>query len=114
VEDVLVSGRNIQEVKEVVHRWMEAQEIRTVEEADDFVRGRMGPPSGAGLTAPKFFEVSFKPKGNTVLVHMEGWISTYGEAEQGFSKGAFFGGIPRRKGWSAMEKLWNGLKSLSK
>jgi hypothetical protein len=114
VEEVLVLGRNIQEVKDVVHRWMEAQEIKTVEETNDFVKGRMGLPGGIGLTAPKFFEVSFKPKENAVLVHTEGWISTYGAAEVGFSKGAFFGGIPRRKGWKAMEQLWNGLKSLSK
>jgi hypothetical protein len=114
VEEVLVSGRNIQEVREEVLRWMEEEGIKKVEERDDFIRGRMGIPGGLGLTAPKYFEVSFKPNQNGIMVHTEGWIGVYGVSEKSFSKGAFFGGIPRRKGWKVIEQLWNRLKSMSK
>ena len=46
VEEVLVSGRNIQEVREEVLRWMEEEGIKKVEERDDFIKGRMGIPGG--------------------------------------------------------------------
>ena len=114
VEEVLVSGRNLQEVKAEVLRWMDEWGISKVEERDDFIRGRMGIPGGLGLTAPKYFEVSFRPNENGVLAHTEGWIGVYGVSELSFSKSAFLGGIPRRKGWKTIEQLCNRLKSMSK
>ncbi len=113
IEDVLVTGRNFQEVKAEVLRWMEESGIKKVEERDDFIRGRMGVPGGLGLTAPKYFEVTYRPQGNGVLVHTEGWIGVYGMSESSFSKRAFLGGIPRRKGWKTIEQLWNRLKAMS-
>jgi hypothetical protein len=113
VEDVLVTGRNLQEVKAEVLRWLDEWGISKVEERDDFIRGRMGIPGGLGLTAPKYFEVSLRPQENGVLVHTEGWIGVYGMSESSFSKSAFLGGIPRRKGWKTIEDLWNRLKSMS-
>jgi hypothetical protein len=112
VEDVLVPGRTLQEVKTEVLRWIEEWGISKVEERDDFIRGRMGMP--AGLTAPKYFEVSLRPHENGVLVHTEGWIGVFGKSESSFSKSALLGGIPRRKGWKTMEQLWIRLKAMSK
>jgi hypothetical protein len=114
VEDVLVSGRTIEEVREEVNRWIEEWGITKAETRDDFIRGRMGIPGGLGLTAPKYFEVSLRPNEKGVLVHTEGWIGVFGVSEQSFSKGALFGGIPRRKGWKTIEQLWSRLKSMSK
>jgi hypothetical protein len=114
IEEVLVTGRNLQEVKAEVLRWMDKWGISKVEEHDDFIRGRMGIPGGLGLTAPKYFEVSYRPQENGVLVHTEGWIGVYGMSESSFSKSALLGGIPRRKGWKTIEQLWNRLKSMSK
>jgi len=114
VEDVLVSGRILQEVKAEVLRWIEEWGISKEEERDDFIRGRMGIPGGLGLTAPKYFEVSLRPHENGVLVHTEGWIGVYGVSESSFSKSAFLGGIPRRKGWKTIEQLWTRLKAMSK
>jgi hypothetical protein len=114
IEEVLVSGRTIQEVKEEVNHWIEEWGIKKTEERDDFVRGRMGTPGGLGLTAPKYFEVSWKENEKGVLVHTEGWIGVYGVKESSFSKRALFGGIPRRKGWKTIEQLWNRLKALSR
>src|SRR3972149_3608192 len=114
VEDVLVSGRTVQEVKDEVNRWLEEWGITKVEEREDFVRGRMGVPGGLGLTAPKYFEVSYRPDPRGVLVHTEGWIGVYGVSESSFSKNAFLGGIPRRKGWKTIEQLWNRLRGMSK
>jgi hypothetical protein len=113
IEEVLVTGRNLQEVKAEVLLWMKEWGISKVEERDDFVRGRMGIPGGLGLTAPKYFEVTYRPQENGVLVHTEGWIGVYGVSESSFSKTAFFGGIPRRKGWKTIEQLWNRLKAFS-
>jgi hypothetical protein len=114
VQEVLVSGRTIQEVREEVYRWLEEWGINKEKEQDDFIRGRMGIPGGLGLTAPKYFEVSFKPTEKGVLVHTEGWIGVYGVSESSFSKSAFLGGIPRRKGWKTIEQLWTRLRSMSK
>jgi hypothetical protein len=113
VEDVLVIGRIFPEVKAEVIRWMNEWGISKVEERVDFIRGRMGIPGGLGLTAPKYFEVTCKPQENGVLVHTEGWIGVYGVSESSFSKSAFLGGIPRRKGWKTIEQLWTRLKAMS-
>jgi hypothetical protein len=114
IEEVLVTGRTLQEVKTELLRWMDEWGIKKVEERDNFIRGRMGIPGGLGLTAPKYFEVSYRPQDNSVLVHTEGWIGVYGMSESSFSKSALFGGIPRRKGWKTIEQLWSRLKSMSK
>jgi hypothetical protein len=113
IDEVLVIGRTLQEVKAEVLRWIEEWGISKVEERDDFVRGRMGIPGGLGLTAPKYFEVTYKPQENSILVHTEGWIGVYGVSESSFSKTAFLGGIPRRKGWKTIEQLWNRLRAMS-
>jgi DNA-binding transcriptional ArsR family regulator len=115
VEDIFVSGRNLQEVREEVLRWIREERINVEVEREGFVRGRLGIPSGLGLTAPKYFEVSFKPDQNGVRVHTEGWISLFDVSERSFSKTALIsGGIPRRKGWKVMEHLWNRLNVMSK
>jgi DNA-binding transcriptional ArsR family regulator len=115
IEDILVSGRNLQEVNEEVQRWTKDEGINVEVERDGFIRGRLGIPSGLGLTAPKYFEVSFKPDQNGVMVHTEGWISLFDVSERSFSKSALIsGGIPRRKGWKVMERLWIRLRTMSK
>jgi hypothetical protein len=112
LEEIMVQGRSIQEVRGEVHLWMEAQGIKPMEDREDFIKGRLGIPGNLGLTAPKYFEIRLNPKENGVLVHTEGWIGLWG-GEQGFSKGAFLGGIPRREGWKVIENLWNRLKAIS-
>ena len=114
IEEVLVTGRDMKELSDEVSVWMSEEGITVLEKRDDFFKGRLGIPGGLGLTAPKFFEVTIKPDGKDVWVHTEGWIGVYGVGESSFSKGAFLGGIPRRKGWKVMEKLWNKLKAMSK
>ncbi len=114
IEEVLVTGRDMKELRDEVTVWMSEEGITVLEKRDDFFKGRLGIPGGLGLTAPKFFEMTLKPVEKGVLVHTEGWIGVYGVSESSFSKGAFLGGIPRRKGWKVMEKLWNKLKAISK
>jgi DNA-binding HxlR family transcriptional regulator len=115
IKDVFVSGRNLQEVNEEVMRWIKEEGISIELERDGFIRGRLGIPSGLGLTAPKYFEVSFKPDQNGVIVHTEGWISLFDVSERSFSKSALLsGGIPRRKGWKVIERLWKQLRTMSK
>ena len=114
VRDVFVSGRDIREVREEVMRWIKEEKIIVEAEQDSFVRGRLGIPSGLGLTAPKYFEVSLKPDQNGVRVHTEGWVSLYDVSERSFSKTALTaGGIPRKKGWTVIERLWNRLETMS-
>jgi len=115
IEDIHVSGRDMKEVREEVMRWIKDEGITVEMDSEDVVRGRLGIPSGLGLTAPKYFEVSLKPDQNGVIVHTEGWISVYDVSERSFSKSAITsGGIPRRKGWKVMEHLWERLRTMSK
>lgn len=115
VEDILVSGRTPQEVNEQVQRWIEQEGITIEAQREGFFRGRLGIPSGLGLTAPKYFEVSFTLEANGVKVHTEGWMSVYDVREQSFTKNALaMGSIPRRKGWSVIERLWTQLREMSR
>ncbi len=115
VENVFVSGRKLGEVKAEVQHWVKDESISVEVERDDFVRGRLGIPSGLGLTAPKYFEVTLKPEQAGVMVHTEGWISLYDVSERSFSKSALVvGGIPRKKGWNVIEQLWKRLRQMSK
>lgn len=112
IQDITLSGKTIQEVKEEVSRWIADQRIEVEAEREDFIRGRLGIPSGLGLTAPKYFEVVVKPAENGVLVHTEGWISLYDVSERSFSNRIFISGnIPRRKGWKVMSNLWQRLRN---
>ncbi len=115
IKDIFVFGRTLQEVSAQIRDWI-AQEGITVEaQHEDFFRGRLGIPSGLGLTAPKYFEVSCTPEENGVKVHSEGWISVYDVSEQSFSSNPWvMGSIPRRKGWKVMEHLWTMLEETSK
>ncbi len=115
VKDVFVNGRSLPEVKEELHRWVEAEKITVEVERDDFIKGRLGIPSGLGLTAPKYFEVTLKPEQNGVAVHTEGWISVFDISEKSFTNKIFAtGNIPRRKGWKVINHLWTRLKAISK
>lgn len=115
VEDIFVSGRNMQEVNEEVQRWIKEEGIIVEVEREGFFRGRLGIPSGLGLTAPKYFEVSFKPEQNGVSVHTAGWISMFDVSERCFTNNALaVGSIPRRKGWKVIAHLWNLLRAMSK
>jgi hypothetical protein len=115
IQDVFVSERQVQEVKEEVQRWVTAEGISVEVDREGFMRGRLGIPSGLGLTAPKYFEVTLKLDQNGVMVHTEGWISLFDVSERSFSKSALIsGGIPRRKGWKVIEHLWERMRAMSK
>jgi hypothetical protein len=104
-----------QEAKEEIQNWIRDEGISIEAEREGFIRGRLGIPSGLGLTAPKYFEVSFKSGQNGVMVRTEGWTSLYDVSERSFSNKVFVSGnIPRRKGWRVIEHLWQRLKAISK
>lgn len=110
VEDLFVSGRSTQEVKDEVLRWFKKNKVDVVETHEDLVKGRWG--TGI-VTASKYFEISFKPIRSGVAVHAEGWISIFGITEHSFSPAALMGWIPRREGWCANEKLLTAIKAMS-
>jgi hypothetical protein len=115
IQDVFVSGRQIEEVKKEIQNWIREEGIAIEAEREGFIRGRLGIPSGLGLTAPKYFEVSFKSDQNGVMVHTEGWISVYDISEKSFSNDTFvFGNIPRKKGWKVISRLWQKLRAISR
>jgi DNA-binding transcriptional ArsR family regulator len=115
IEDIFVSGRSLEEVREEITGWIKDEGITIEMDTEEFVRGRLGIPSGLGLTAPKYFEVSLKPNQSGVMVHTEGWISLYDVSERSFSNRILVSGnIPRRKGWKVMEHLWERLRAMSK
>ena len=108
VQDIFVSGRNVQEMRTAVLQWFAQNQFELIENRVEFVKGRWG----TGLvTAPKYFQISFKPAQGGVTVHTEGWVAALGD--QSFSGSAMMGGIPRREGWHAMERLWAMLKAMS-
>ena len=115
VKDIFVSGRTTGEVNAQIQEWVKQEGIKIEAQREGFFRGRLGIPSGLGLTAPKYFEVSSVAKDNGVDVHTEGWISVYDIGEQSFSSNPWvMGSIPRRKGQKVIEQLWRKLEGLSR
>ncbi|MCW4030416.1 MAG: winged helix-turn-helix domain-containing protein [Candidatus Bathyarchaeota archaeon] len=115
VQDILVFGRTLEEVKAQIQYWINQEGITLEAERDDYVRGRLGIPSGLGLTAPKYFEVTLQAQDGNVKVHTEGWISVYDLSELSFTNNRLaMGSIPRRKGWQVINRLWTELKTMSK
>jgi hypothetical protein len=108
--DIFVSGWAVPEVKREVMQWMMAEGIQVVEQYDSFLKGKLGKES-IWTTPPKYFAVSFFQQQTGVVVHMEGWF-LLGASQMDFSKDAILHGVPRREGWTIMERLWNRLRML--
>jgi hypothetical protein len=117
-KDITIAGRGIEEVKTVVLNWFGENKVKVMVNNPDFVFGRWGRDI---LTASKFFEVTLVPIEGGVIAKTEGWI-TYTPRllplsyvpETDFSESAFsYGGIPRKEGMKAIERLWRTLESLS-
>ncbi len=113
IQEMPVYGRSYQDIRNEILRWMNDNKVKLVEERQDFMKGRIGVPGGLGLTAPKYFEIYFKPIQGGMIVHTEGFIGVYGVSEQDFAPKAVVGGIPRRQGWRAIEDLGGRLRSMS-
>ncbi len=113
IKEIFVSGKTSEEVTKEVMQWVQDEKIVIELDHGDFILGRLGNPSGLGLTAPKYFEITIKSEPNGVLVHTEGWVSLFDLRELSFvQRGVFTGAVPRRQGWTVMEKLWNRLSEM--
>ena len=110
-KDISVTGRTAEEVRAVVQNWFSENKIDTVQSTNNSIKGRWGI---GFLTAAKYFQVTFTPMEGGVIAQTEGWISAYGISTLDFKQSAMSaGGIPRKEGWKAMERLWSLLESLS-
>ena len=110
-KDIMVPGRTAEEIRVLVQNWFAGNDVEVIDNKPNYIKGRWG----IGLaTAPKYFQVSFLPTQGGVIAQTEGWIGVYGISEQSFSATALMGGIPRREGWQAMERLWSTLQAFSK
>ena len=110
-KDINVAGRTAEEVRTSVQTLFNENNINTIESTANSIKGRWGI---GFLTAAKYFQVSFAPMEGGVIAQTEGWVSVYGVSEQDFKQSAMSaGGIPRKEGWKAMERLWSVLESLS-
>ena len=107
-KDITIKGRTIEEARTIVQKWFSENKIETIESTANSIKGRWGV---GFLTAPKYFQVTFVPTEEGVIAQTEGWMTWYWLKEQGFSSSAIGGGIPRREGWRAMERLWSTLQS---
>jgi hypothetical protein len=107
-KDITIKGRTIEETRAVVQKWFSENKISTTESTSNSIKGRWGT---GFLTAPKYFQVTFVPTEGGVIAQTEGWMTWYWLKEQEFSASALGGGIPRREGWHAMERLWSTLQS---
>lgn len=113
--DIFVSGRSLSEVTAKIQEWIKHEGITVEAQHENYLRGRLGIPSGLGLTAPKYFEVLCSAKDGGVNVHTEGWISVYDLREMSFTGDLLaMGNIPRRRGQKAIENLWSMLKEFSR
>lgn len=113
IKEIFVSGKTPEEVTKEVMQWIHDEKIAVEIDNGDLILGRLGNPSGLGLVAPRYFEITFKSEPNGVLVHTEGWVSLFDLRELSFvQRGVFTGAVPRRLGWTVMEKLWNRLDKL--
>jgi hypothetical protein len=109
--DVYVFGHSLDEVSAKIHEWVKLDGITVEAQHEHYIRGRIGIPSGLGLTAPKYFEILCSPKDGGVNVHTEGCISVFDTREMSFSSNRLAAGsIPRRKGQEVIEHLWSMLK----
>jgi DNA-binding transcriptional ArsR family regulator len=113
VADVYVTGHTLDEVSAKIRDWIKLEGITVEAQHENYLKGRLGIPSGLGLTAPKYFEILCSPKDGGVNVHTEGWISVFDMREMSFSSSPWVkGSIPRRKGQKAIEHLWRMLQEM--
>jgi hypothetical protein len=109
-KDILVLGRTADELRNLLMNWFAQNNVKVIENKENYIKGRWGT---GFLTAPKYFQVTFTSVQGGITAQTEGWITVYGMADSGFSPSALGAGIPRREGWSAMERLWNALQAFS-
>ncbi len=109
-KDILILGRNPDEVRTFVKNWFAQNKIGVIDDQPSFIKGRWGT---GFLTAPKYFQVTFESAQDGVMAKTEGWITVYGVADSEFSPTAVGGRLPRREGWRAMEGLWKALQEFS-
>jgi hypothetical protein len=113
IADVFVNGHTLDEVSAKIQEWVALEGIIVEAQHEDYLRGRLGVPSGLGLTAPKYFEILCSSKNGGVNVHTEGWVSVFDLREESFSSKVWVAGsIPRRKGQKVIEHLWCMLNDL--
>jgi hypothetical protein len=109
--DILVIGRSVDELKIAVKKWFHENHVTVICEETYSVKGQWG--SGF-LTGAKFFQVYFKPIEGGVVTMTEGWVTSFfGEEIDYIANYTYWGGIPRREGWQAIERLWAMLQSYS-
>lgn len=117
IRDTVVYGQPLERVRNEVMAWVSTNRIRVLDTSPTSVRGRSVPwymwgPISAILGAGNYFELTFKQDRGTIVVHTEGYVKSFG-SEQDFSPDAVMGGLPRRRGWNAVQDLWNRLAYLS-
>ncbi len=117
IRDTVVHGQPLDRVRNEVMAWFSSHGIRVLDTSPSSVRGRSvpwymwGPLSVLG-GAGNYFEISFKQDRSSVVVHAEGYVKSLA-SEQDFSPDAVMGGLPRRRGWNAIQDLWNRLAYMS-
>ena len=111
-KDIAVNGLPPEEVRSAVQKWFNENKVATMESNQSYLKGRWG--SGL-VTAAKYFQITLVPVEGGTLAKTEGWVSAFGLGEEDFNASSIaFGGLPRKEGWKAMERLWGTLESLSK
>jgi hypothetical protein len=110
-KDIFIQGITIEELRNFVQNWFVQNEIVTIENNPQYIKGKMG----VGIwQAIRYFQVSFMQAQNGVVAHTEGWISQapFG-GEKDLSANAIAAALPRREGWHVMERLWVALQNIS-
>lgn len=109
VQDIAVQGRNIQDVRNEIMSWMNSVGAWIVDDRQTYIKIQDGVGIWEGI---RYFEISLRQDQNGVVVHTEGYVKTLG-SESDLSPGAISAALPRRKGFRAIQDLWNRLGHMS-
>ena len=108
--EVHIKNYSILEVNSVVKNWLKKNKFKIFEETPNCIYARWG--TGI-LTAAKYLEITLDPTEDGVIAQIEGYIIFFYLFELDFNAPHFFrGGIPRREGARALERLVQTLEAL--
>lgn len=110
IKEIHIKNHSIPEVNNVVRNWLTKNKFKVFEEAPNFIAARCG--TGI-LTAAKYLEITLLPTEDGVTAQIEGYIIFSYLFELDFNVPHFFrGGIPRKEGAKALERLVKTLEAL--
>jgi hypothetical protein len=119
-KDIFIKGITIDIAKTAVLKWASENKVKVLINTPDYVYGQWG---RGILTGSKHFEITLLPTDTGVIAKTQGWVlgvtglpmaaPIYLPETDFNSSFLSYGGIPRKEGMKAIERLWCTLEALS-